>query len=112
MRRGIRFLTILTAVVLTAKLGTIQNGINKETYYNLNMRKVVARADAYYGLHDVYAVREDGVKTYNGFVIVATNYETYPYGTVVPTSLGLGLVLDTGEFAKNDRYVVDIATNW
>lgn len=112
MRRLTRVLTTLLAVVLTAKLGTIQNGVNKETWYDLNMSKVVERADAFYGLHDVYAVRDDGVKTYNGFVIVATNYETYPYGTVIPTSLGLGLVLDTGEFAKESKNIVDIATNW
>ena len=108
--RGLRIVTMLMAVVLTARLGTIQYGNHKETWYNLRMNKVVERADAFYGLHDVYAVREDGVKTYNGFVIVATDWSVYPFGSVVETSLGTGIVLD--HHTAKDKTLVDVATAW
>ena len=80
-----------------------------ETWYDLNMKRVIERADAYYGLSDVYEVREDGVKTYNGFVILATDWNKYPYGSLIETSLGTGIVLDAHTTESN---VVDIATDW
>jgi hypothetical protein len=106
----IRGLTTLFAIVLTAKLGTIQFNDHRETWYNLRMDRIVERADAYYGLHDVYAVREDGVKTYNELVIVAADWNLHPYGTFIETSLGTGIVLDT--HTAKDRTIVDIATTW
>ena len=74
------------------------------------MNKVIERADAYYGLKDVYAVREDGVKTYNGFVIVASNWAVHPFGTLVDTSRGVGIVLD--HHTAKDTELIDIATDW
>lgn len=111
-RRIIRGITTLFAIILTAKLGTIQNENSniKETWYDLPMHNIVERADAYYGLEGVYEVREDGVKTYNGLVIVATNWDVYPYGSIVETSLGTGVVLDMQ--TSKDKTVVDIATSW
>ncbi len=100
----------LMATVLTAKLGTIEYQGHKETWYNLKMNKVVERADAYYGLSDVYGVTEDGIKTYNGFVIVAADMSV-PYGTVVETSRGIGIVLDY-HTVKNGENLYDIATTW
>ena len=35
-----------------------------------------------------------------------------PKGTIVETSLGLGMVCDTGGFAVNNPTMIDIATNW
>jgi len=110
MKRLIRALTTLLAVVLTAKLGTIQFENHRETWYNLRMNKIVERADAYYGLNDVYAVREDGVKAYNGFVIVAADWTVHPFGSVVETSLGTGIVLD--HHTAGDKELIDIATTW
>lgn len=106
----IRIISMFAAVVLTAKAGRIVFNNHYETWYNLRMNRVVERADAYYGLHDVYAVRDDGVKTYNGFVIVAADWNIYPFGSVVETSVGTGIVLDT-HTAKN-RETIDIATSW
>ena len=57
-------------------------------------------------------MREDGVKMYGNYVIVAANQSVYPYGTIVETSLGLGIVLDTGSFAKDNPNQFDIATDW
>lgn len=104
-------LITLSAIILTAKLGRIEFNGHPETYYNLNMNRITARADAYYGLENVYAVREDGVKTYNGFVIVAADWTLHPFGTVVETSLGTGIVLDHIG-ADTNKNTVDIATSW
>ena len=102
---------LLAMSVLTAVKGRNQFMGHEETFYNLGMKKVVQRADQYYGLKDVYRIRHDGVKTYNGFVICAGNYEVHPYGSTVETSLGLGIILDhTGK--KTDKTLIDIATNW
>lgn len=107
MKRGI--LISLMAVILTARLGTITYQGHRETWYNLKMNKVVQRADEFYGLSDVYAVRDDGVKTYNGFVICAANWKVHPFGSLVETSRGLGIVLDHTE---TDKETVDIAVSW
>ena len=104
-----RVLMILATVVLTAGLGRITYGNHTETWYNLRMNKVVERADAYYGLSDVYKVNEDGIKTYNGFVILAAD-KSVPYGTLVETSRGIGIVLDYHTTGRED--LIDIATDW
>ena len=97
-------------VVLTAKLGTVQFNGHKETWYNLPMHNIIERADGIYGLNDVYEEREDGVKTYNGFVILATDWNEYPFGSIIETSLGTGIVLDMQ--TSGDKQIVDIATTW
>ena len=109
MNRGAIILGLM-ATILTAKIGTINYAGHVETWYNLKMNKIVERADNFYGLSDVYGVREDGVKTYNGFVIVAAD-KSVPYGTVVETSRGIGLVLDYHTI-KNGENVYDLATSW
>lgn len=107
--RRVQIIGTLLVVVLTAKLGTINFNGHRETYYNLPMHNITDRADAFYGLEDVYSVREDGVKTYNGFLMLATDWNKYPFGTVIETSLGTGIVLDAHE---TDSNVVDIAVEW
>ena len=109
MNRGAIILGLM-ATILTAKIGTINYAGHVETWYNLKMNKIVERADNFYGLSDVYGVREDGVKTYNGFVIVAAD-KSVPYGTVVETSRGIGIVLDYHTI-KNGENVYDLATSW
>ena len=109
MNRGAIILGLM-ATILTAKIGTINYAGHVETWYNLKMNKVVERADNFYGLSDVYGVREDGVKTYNGFVIVAAD-KSVPYGTVVETSRGIGIVLDYHTI-KNGENTYDLATDW
>ena len=96
--------------ILTAKLGTVQYEGHKETWYNLPMHNIVERADAYYGLEGVYDVREDGVKTYNGFLMLATDWNEYPFGSVIETSLGTGIVLDMQ--TTGNKQFVDIAVDW
>ena len=96
---------------LTASSGVNYYGDQKETYYNLNMNRVVSNAQNS-GLEGDYWVRDDGVKMYGPYVIVAANQEVHPYGTTVDTSLGEGIVLDTGSFATGNPTQVDIATDW
>ena len=97
------------AVLLTAKIGTIQYNGHKETWYNLNMRRVVARSDEDLNLTDAYWVRDDGVKMYGPFVIVAAD-KTIPRYSLVDTSLGIGITLDTHTTGDPNHY--DIATDW
>ena len=109
--RIIRGLTTLLAIVLTAKLGTITYQGHKETWYNLPMDRVIERANAYYDIdEDAYEVREDGVKTYQGFVICAADWSVHPYGSFVETSRGVGIVLD--HHTAKDKKLIDVATTW
>lgn len=96
---------------LTASGGVNYHGEQKETYYNLNMDQVVSNAQAA-GIPGEYWVREDGVKMYGDYVIVAANLDVHPRGSTVETSLGTGIVLDTGGFADENPTQVDIATDW
>lgn len=105
----IRGIATLLAVVLTAKIGTIQYNGHRETWYDLKMNRIIQRANAYYGMDGVYEVREDGVKTYQGLVICAA-HKSVPYGTLIETSRGIGVVLDY--HTMNDKTAVDIATDW
>ena len=59
-----------------------------------------------------YAVRADGVKTLGGYVMVAANLGIRPKGTLIETSVGTGIVVDTGGFAKRNKTQLDIAVNW
>lgn len=96
---------------LTKQAGVNYYGEQKETYYNLNMSRVVSNAQGN-GLDGDYWVREDGVKMYGDYVIVAANQDVHPYGSTVETSMGTGIVLDTGGFASGNPTQVDIATDW
>ena len=98
--------------VLTKQKGVNYNANNnKETYYNLPMNGVINNAKAQ-GIEGEYWVREDGVKMYGDYIIVAANLDNYPRGSLVETSLGTGIVLDTGEFAVNNPEQFDIAVDW
>lgn len=109
MRKGmVRILTMITAVILTAKAGRIVYGDHVETWYNLNMDRVIERADKALGMTNLYHVREDGVRMYGPWVIVAADKSAIRY-TRVDTSLGEGIILDTH---NTDPEVYDIAVTW
>ena len=86
----------------------------KETYYNLDMSVCVKvmRRMGFSEEEYPYAVRSDGVKTLGGYVMVAANLGIRPKGTLIETSVGTGIVVDTGGFAKRNRTQLDIAVNW
>ena len=55
-----------------------------------------------------YSVRGDGVKMYNGYVMVASpNLSKYPKGSHIQTTLGMGLVVD---YCPSGA--LDIAVTW
>lgn len=85
----------------------------KETYYDLNMDRVMQNAARLCGVQPVYKVREDGVKVdADGYVIIAAELSRYPRCSTVQTSVGAGKVYDTGEFARTNPEQFDIATDW
>lgn len=97
--------------VLTASSGVNYFGNQKETYYNLDMSGCIQIMKDM-GNTDEYWVREDGCKMLGDYIMIAANLNVYPRGSLVETSLGTGIVVDTGEFAESDPYQVDIAVTW
>ena len=59
-----------------------------------------------------YWVRSDGVKMYGNYVMVAADLSTRPKGTIVETTLGDGIVVDTGTFVETNPSQLDIAVAW
>ncbi len=98
--------------VLTASKGINMGPSGKESYYNLNMSRIVAAMSAYGYRASDYWVRGDGVKMLGNYVMVAANYSVHPKGSTVATSLGTGIVCDTGGFAAANPTQIDIATAW
>ena len=99
--------------VLTARAGTVMGPSGKETYYNLPMQGVVRimRNMGFSESEYSYCVRDDGVKMFGSYVMCACNLSVHPRGSLVETSLGTGICVDTGGFAKHNPYQIDIATN-
>ncbi len=96
---------------LSPSAGTIMGPSGKETYYNLDMSGIV-RIMRSMGNKDKYWVRSDGVKMLGDYVMVAANLSLRPRGSHIRTSLGMGIVCDTGGFAASNATQLDIATNW
>ena len=97
--------------VLTARKGKIVGPSGEETYYNLNMKNIVSRLKDR-GYEGEYWIREDGAKMFGDYVMVAADFSTRPIGTLLETSLGTGIVCDTGSFVEYAPTRIDIATNW
>ena len=110
----ITFCRPVEASVLTKRGGVNYYKGTKETYYNLDMTRIYAKADANFGTWHKKWTRSDGVKCYGPYIVLAVNFRKYPYGTTdIPTSLGLGIALDTGAFATEDNLdQIDIAVEW
>lgn len=96
---------------LTKSKGVNQGPSGRETYYNLPMNGVINTMRRM-GNNDKYWVRDDGVKMLGKYVMIAANLNIRPRGSLVPTSLGMGIVCDTGGFASKNPTQVDIATSW
>ena len=77
----------------------------------MNMNGVVAPMQGM-GIPGQYWVREDGVKMYGDYVMVAADLNTHPRGSLVESSLGTAIVVDTGGFAASNPNQLDIATAW
>ena len=111
-------LVLLIQMRLQAKILNKRDGVNyygdqKETYYNLDMSRIYAKADRNFGTWHRKWTRDDGVKMYGPYVVLAVPFDVYPYGTTdIPTSLGPGIALDTGAFAQTNKNQIDIAVDW
>ena len=92
--------------------GRIEGPSGVETYYNLPMNGVIKLMNSK-GFYGNVWVRSDGVKMWDDYVMVAADLNVYPKGTIVETSLGYGIVVDTGDFTSNGSGVIfDIAVDW
>ena len=107
--KGIATSTLLAMSILSATKGRNQFMGHEETYYNLNMSRVVQRADQIFGINP-YWINEKGAKMYGPYIICAGAADRY--GEIIDTSLGKGIILDTGDFARKNPENIDIATNW
>lgn len=106
-----KFTSTYTGPVLTAYAGTVMGPSGKETYYNLDMSGVVSIMRSM-GNNDEYWVREDGVKMLGDYIMCAANLDVHPRGSLVESSLGMCIVCDTGGFAYENPYQLDIAVTW
>lgn len=100
-----------TGTRLNIRLGTVKGPSGKETYYNLYMGNIIDIMRRY-GNYDKYWIRDDGVKMLGDYVMVAASLDIRPRNTLIPTSLGMGIVCDTGGFALRNKTQLDIAVNW
>lgn len=94
---------------LTKSAGVVYYNGHKETYYNLNLSRVIEGWEEVYG---EYHVDERGFKMLGDYIIVAANLDVHPRGSIVECSAGQAVVLDTGGFAKNNPTQLDLAVNW
>lgn len=99
---------------LTAYAGVYNGPSGKETYYNLDMSRVVSimRSMGYSEEEYPYWIRDDGVKMLGPYVMVAAELSSRPKGTILESSLGTAIVVDTGGFASGNPTQLDIATAW
>ena len=99
---------------LTASAGVFDGPSGKETYYNLPMGKCISiMRDMGYDVEEYpYWVRGDGAKMLGDYVMCAAELGSRPKGTIVETSLGDAIVVDTGTFAYSNPTQIDICTDW
>ncbi len=97
--------------VLSRSKGSVYGPSGKETYYNLNMSGCVRNMNrrGYYG--EVW-VRNDGCKMFGNYIMCAANLSVHPFGSLVESSLGTCIVVDTGGFASSNSQQLDIAVTW
>ena len=105
----IKIITTLFVIMLTADLGRVSFNGHDETYYSLPMHNIVTKAQDN-GIVADYWERADGCKMYGRFIICAGHQSRY--GEIVETSRGTGIILDTGDFAKDHPEDIDMATTW
>lgn len=99
---------------LTKSGGVFYGPSGKETWYNLPMGGVISimRQQGFKVEDFPYWVRADGCKMLGDYIMIAANLDTRPRGTIVETSLGPGIVCDTGSFCQRDTTAIDIAASW
>jgi hypothetical protein len=99
---------------ITKERGGYMGPSGRETYYNLKMDLCVAymRDLGYDEIEFPYWIRDDGAKMLGNYVMCAANWSIRPKGTILETSLGDAIVVDTGDFVLDYPYGVDLAVDW
>ncbi len=108
--------------ILNSELGVLENGPGGtyETYYDADVICPVGMDNCVRYMRDLgfdeetypYYLREDGVRMFGDYVMVAADTNVLPKGTVIDTSLGMGMVVDHCENSETNHRQVDIAVNW
>lgn len=100
--------------VLTQSSGINYGPSGLETYYNLPMDGVVSimRNTGFSEEEYPYWESPEGYKMLGNYIMVAADLSIRPRGTTIETSLGMGLVCDTGSFIYTNPEQLDIAVNW
>ena len=99
---------------LTKARGVFIGPSGREKYYNLPMGGVVnnMRSMGYGEAEYPVWVREDGVRMFGPYVMVAANTVIRPKGTILDTSLGEAMVVDACGEALSETDLLDIAVVW
>lgn len=99
---------------LTKSGGVFAGPSGKETYYNLPMgRCIQIMRDMGYSVEEYpYWIREDGAKMLGEYVMCAAELSSRPKGTILETSLGMAIVVDTGSFAVSNPTMLDMCVDW
>ena len=99
---------------LTASAGVFDGPSGKETYYNLPMgRCIQIMRDMGYSVEEYpFYIREDGAKMLGEYVMCAADLNSRPKGTIVESSLGPAIVVDTGTFAYSNPTQLDMCVDW
>ena len=99
---------------ISVACGVFYGESGRETYYNLKMDLCVwyMRELGYDEEEYPYWIRDDGAKMLGNYVMCAANWKIRPKGTILPTSLGDAIVVDTGDFVADYPNGVDLAVDW
>lgn len=99
---------------LSRTTGVINGPSGRETYYNMDMTFCIRRmrSKGYSEKEYPYWVRDDGCKMLGQYIMVAANFKIRPLGTILETSRGWAIVVDTGGFTRQYPRGIDVATNW
>ena len=99
--------------VLNKRMGVNYFNGQKETYYNLRMTGVIRLLDDMGIPHGEYWVRDDGAKMLGDDIMLATDTNRIPKGTIWETSLGTGMIVDHCSGSESYSGVwIDVAVNW
>jgi len=99
--------------VLNKRMGVNYFNGQKETYYNLRMTGVIRLLDDMGIPHGEYWVRDDGAKMLGDYIMLATDTNRIPKGTIWETSLGMGMIVDHCSGSESYPGVwIDVAVNW
>lgn len=99
--------------VLNKRMGVNYFNGQKETYYNLRMTGVIRLLDDMGIPHGEYWVRDDGAKMLGDYIMLATDTNRIPKGTIWETSLGTGMIVDHCSGSESYPGVwIDVAVNW